>query len=185
LTFFIFLNSCEKNCNVRQVSPLCNLTPPKLIALIQQHLTNALPNGRCHQGRFAATSQINAGVFIVTGFMQIKVVVVLVIVTAVAPSLGVATDWQSASGGAEFKTPANILVDTDKDSFREFEAPRNAPAPEGLAQSDNDRGCCVYRTPATMCIYTNRGFCRTKAESMSIRYDFHVNKNCSDLPDCH
>ncbi len=118
-------------------------------------------------------------------FMKIKVAFVLVIVTAAAPSLGGATDLQSASGAAEFQTLANILVDTDKDSFREFEGPRDAPAPEGMAQSDYDRGCCVYRTPAPMCIYTNRGYCRTKAESMSIRYDFHVNKNCSDLPDCH
>jgi hypothetical protein len=120
----------------------------------------------------------------VIAFMKIKVVVVLVIVTAVATSLGVATDWQSVSGGAESETLANILVDTDKDTFREFEAPRNAPAPEGMAQTDYDRGCCVYRTPATMCIYTNRGYCRTKAEQMSIRYDFHVNINCRDIPDC-
>jgi hypothetical protein len=120
----------------------------------------------------------------VIGFKKIKVVAVLVLVTAAAPSLGVATDRQSASGTAESETPANIHDVPDQDSFREFEAPRNAPAPEGLAQSDHDRGCCVYRTPATMCIYTNRGYCRTKAEQMSIRYDFHVNINCRDISDC-
>lgn len=62
----------------------------------------------------------------------------------------------------------------------------SAPPDAGLSPStsDADRGCCVWKSSPVRCTFTNRGYCRTKAEQAGIAFDFHEGTNCAAVSAC-
>ena len=59
-----------------------------------------------------------------------------------------------------------------------------APLQQPGIESDSDRGCCVWHTREKACAYTNRKYCRTKADQQRVAFDFHKDKECKSVAGC-
>jgi hypothetical protein len=61
-----------------------------------------------------------------------------------------------------------------------------APVPPLLyTESDTDRGCCVLSTqPAKKCVFTNRGYCRSKAQEAGVAFELLLGTSCAEVPAC-
>lgn len=57
------------------------------------------------------------------------------------------------------------------------------PAEVFLA-GDSDRGCCVWKTSKTKCVYTNKAFCVRKAKQANIEFEFYKDAECKTIPAC-
>lgn len=69
--------------------------------------------------------------------------------------------------------------------FLFLSAPAGTASSQSSApQSDADRGCCVWKTPEIKCAYTNRKYCRTKAEELKVNFEFHKDKACKETAGC-
>jgi hypothetical protein len=49
---------------------------------------------------------------------------------------------------------------------------------------DSDRGCCVWKTPQSKCVYTNQAFCVRKAKQANIAFEFYKDAECKTIPAC-
>ncbi len=47
-----------------------------------------------------------------------------------------------------------------------------------------DTGCCVFLTPQPVCATTNKDYCETRAKKDKLSHEFHVGKNCKQIPQC-
>lgn len=70
--------------------------------------------------------------------------------------------------------------------FPASEATRGSTAAEPLENGaqDEDRGCCVLKTPRPKCAFSNRAYCERKARKASVKFDFYLNTECKDVPTC-
>ncbi len=51
--------------------------------------------------------------------------------------------------------------------------------------ADADRGCCLWKiSGGNKCSYTNRGYCRRKAEELKVEFEFHKDKRCETVGGC-
>ncbi len=65
--------------------------------------------------------------------------------------------------------------------FHSWAAPLATPA---ARQDDGDLGCCVLKTEPVTCFWTNRAYCRSKAEEARVSFDFHKDEQCRDREGC-
>ncbi len=54
-----------------------------------------------------------------------------------------------------------------------------------VQDADADRGCCQWKdSKGNKCSYTNRGYCRKKAEELQVQFEFHKDKTCQTVGGC-
>ena len=63
-------------------------------------------------------------------------------------------------------------------------SPFEPDGPLAPTQSDADRGCCVWKSSPAKCTFTNRGYCKTKADQANVPFDFYVGTKCSAVSAC-
>lgn len=63
-------------------------------------------------------------------------------------------------------------------------SPFELDGPLAPMQSDADRGCCVWKSSPAKCTFTNRGYCKTKADQANVPFDFYVGTKCSAVSAC-